>query len=89
MRTYTEDEMRDGLLAFARQHHPLVTLELTHIQVFTVISQMQLALRHPGNDGASEATSRDMLQKMIDKIAPDDGPLRALLIAGFDPSQDR
>ncbi len=83
----SEQEMTAALMEFARTGDR-ITLDLAPYEAFVVMSQMQLALRHPANDGAGRLVATDIIGRLIDEIAPEAGPLRDLCDAGFDPSKD-
>lgn len=55
----------------------------------SVLSHLQLALRHPNNDGSAAHLVEGVCQEMIEQMAPDpSGLLRKFWMMGFDPSFD-
>jgi hypothetical protein len=71
----------------ALQIRPPITWQLSALQGWIVLTQLQLALRHPHNTGASAQLVRELAQALQDAVAPD-GALAALAAAGWDPAQD-
>jgi len=65
-----------------------LTVELTLPVAVMLVAQVQLALRHPDNTGASVGFVRRFLDDLIDQIAAGDETLLTGLRAGFDPAHD-
>jgi hypothetical protein len=53
-----------------------------------LIAQLQVALRHPENQGPSADVVRRWCQEMINRLAPRPGPLREALLLGYNPMED-
>ncbi len=66
-------------------HTDEIGLILTPLEALEVIGQLQLALRHPGNDGGPAETARVCVQTLAEQLP---AGLRPLVDAGFDPSYD-
>lgn len=63
-------------------------LELSFTDLTVVISQVQLALRHPANVGVSSFRVRAFLEQVIGTLELDEPDLGPLLRMGFDPQHD-
>lgn len=63
------------------------TLQLSGFEAFTLIANLQLALRHPGNTGAPAVVARQTIATLTRVFARSPGIL-ALIAAGDDPAQD-
>lgn len=67
-----------------------VTIQLDPESALSVIGNLQLALRHPGNTGIAADIAKELIDGLIERLAPDpDDPMRTFLMAGFDPAHDR
>jgi len=66
----------------------LIRVDLDLYTGLALVSQLQLALRHPANRGESADVGRRFAVALIDRIAVTD-VLRRGLEAGFDPVHDR
>lgn len=64
-----------------------VELELDGVQAFMLIAQLQLALRHPANQGDAATLAVVVAKKLQDRIAPN-GLLREVINMGWDPAKD-
>lgn len=53
-----------------------------------ILAQVQLALRHPSNAGASAERAREILDAWIDSLASEEPGVAAPLRMGFDPQYD-
>ncbi len=65
----------------------MITLQLTVLEAWVMLSQLQLALRHPKNTGGSSAIAHkiaDRLQKMV----ASDGALAEVAELGWRPEHD-
>ena len=54
----------------------------------SIISQLQLAMRHPENTGITRQTVEKFTRDLIEQIDPDRGDLYELLMMGFNPDYD-
>lgn len=57
-------------------------------EVFVIISQLQLALRHPMNTGLSSELGRVIAERLIRAICYVEPGAAAILNHGFDPDYD-
>jgi hypothetical protein len=64
-----------------------ITIEMSFSQALTIVGQLQLALRHPGNRGPSFKETLHFTRRLLDAVATTE-ILRAGLEAGFDPQWD-
>lgn len=71
-----------------QQNHPEVVLRMQWTTLTVIISQMQLALRHPGNKGWSAKRATDWLKKIIDMVEKLEPDLAIALRMGFQPEHD-
>lgn len=70
------------------QARPLLPVELDGMTAFMLIGQLQLALRHPQNRGASAGVARRVADGLIERLAGGDEEIRTLLRHGYDPAYD-
>ncbi len=72
------------------KRHPRSICDMDTSTAITLVGQLQLALRHPGNRGESAAVTDHFVRAMIETLSKDDasGILRTGLMAGFDPNCD-
>lgn len=68
--------------------HGTCQLDLSFGLVLIVIAQLQLALRHPGNRGASADQARDFVVALIGRLEASEPVVGPLLRRGFDPGFD-
>jgi len=68
--------------------HPTFAVEMPMGNIIVLVAQMQLALRHPRNNGDSAKTCRDFCEQVIAEIARAEPELAEILTWGFDPSKD-
>ncbi len=68
--------------------HGFMQMELAFGHVVTLVAQVQLALRHPGNTGESAKDARKVIDAMIAQIEMSEPRLAEILRWGFDPSRD-
>jgi hypothetical protein len=66
----------------------LVEVDVRFGDLWALMSAAQLAMRHPQMSPVMYASLRRVTQDIIDGLAPNPGPLRALGLAGYDPAQD-
>ncbi len=64
-----------------------VWLQLQPAEALTLVGQIRLALRHPGNRGASTRIASSVIDRLIDQLAVTE-TLRVGLQAGADPRHD-
>lgn len=64
------------------------TLQTDAITAWSLMSQLQLALRHPENTGPTADMARDTAQKMIEVLAPPGTALREVAEMGWDKDYD-
>lgn len=84
-----EDVQSLGLMSEHLKTHPGIDLEMPATMWWIVISQMQLALRHPKNKGASAKHAREILDRLIVRMANGNADIETLLRRGDDPRFDR
>lgn len=65
-----------------------VEVVLSPAHLFILVSQLQLALRHPENVGASAQITLDMIHQMIALICVFHPEAHDFFIQGFNPSYD-
>lgn len=68
--------------------HRTFKLEMPFGAVVTIVSHIQVALRHPGNQGYAAQEAQRIAEAIIDTIAEEEPVLAALLRKGFDPTYD-
>lgn len=86
----TSDEFQTGLRelrALTRDAEPRVHLCLTRWQVYCLVAQLQLALRHPNNTGATRAIVED-LARDLELLFSDSRTLASLLKRGWRTEHD-
>jgi hypothetical protein len=72
--------------ALERDQQP-VMLELTKVQAWILASELQLALRHPGNTGPSALIAREIAKRIHGELATTP-TLRSVAAKGWDPQFD-
>ena len=65
-----------------------IELHFTLPTLLTVIAQMQLAQRHPGNNGQSAHLARRVIERLIERVSFTPA-IRAVLEAGNDTEYDK
>jgi hypothetical protein len=60
----------------------------TPARAFILIAQLQLALRHPENDGGSSAIAYEIAEHLADAICHHIPEARELIEAGWNPEND-
>lgn len=68
---------------------PPLTVEISPLLAFLVLSNLQLALRHPANTGKSNDEVRKFFIGLRAKVAPTGGVLDRVIQMGFDETFDR
>lgn len=53
-----------------------------------ICAQIQLALRHPANNGGSSIIAQRFVMDITEQITEEGSVLRKILDAGWDPAQD-
>ncbi len=66
----------------------IIEMASTPARLYILIAQLQLALRHPENTGASAEISRDIVLNMIDAVCAHIPEARASLEQGWHPAYD-
>lgn len=87
MKSYMNDELEFQRLMIAlrklQDRNVAFGFKMGPAHLFTIISQMQLALKHPNNTGGRAETARKVVDLMIGKLAEAHPPLFEMLNAGF------
>jgi lysophospholipase L1-like esterase len=68
--------------------HPTVQLTMSPQVLISLISLVQLALRHPGTSGLTGQTGRAWVSQVIDHLATGEPDLAAILKLGNDAAFD-
>ncbi len=71
------------------QSLPPISLDIDGAVAFTLLAQLQLALRHPANDRAAAAIARTVAQEIEHCLAPTGPALAELIRRGWDPDHDQ
>lgn len=79
------NQFRQDFLAL--EHHPGVHLELTAIEAWMLLGQIQIACRHPENNGISRATVEKLARQIQAGLAVTPA-LAAVAERGWDPAYD-
>jgi hypothetical protein len=67
----------------------VLPLHLNMLMLLTLVANLQLALRHPGNTGPSAEAARGIIDGIIDRVRDDGYPAHAeLMELGNDPAYD-
>ena len=82
--TMIDDALAERIAAELLQLEPIV-IELSGMQAFQLIGQLQLALRHPHNCGPSAAWARSVCLKLISDLPTEAARLGGM---GFDSRHD-
>jgi hypothetical protein len=75
-------------VAFLERKHGDFTVQMPFHDAVTIIAQVQLALRHPGNVGLSAKIARDAMEEWITCLDLASPGIGEQLRAGFDPQFD-
>ena len=67
---------------------PPIHLEISALDAFYLVAQLQLVLRHPANRGPAAATMRNWTKQVQEQIAPVGSELHNLMELGWDASND-
>lgn len=86
----TQLDEKDGLAALARlQADPqTVAVEMSKVEAFMLLGQLQLALRHPHNRGPSSDVARGVARSIQEALSRGDPVLARLAEMGWDPAHD-
>jgi hypothetical protein len=91
-RIFTEAEINTILTAAdeklkARASEPVqFTLDLPN--AVGLISQLQLAFRHPQNTGVTKQMTEQLVRQLIETVAPERDEIYQVLMMGFNPAYD-
>lgn len=69
--------------------HPYLKVDVNWELGIAILGHLQLALRHPGNDGISRQMVREFCDELIAKVEAVTPMLAALLRMGDDPQYDQ
>lgn len=75
-------------LARLEHRHGHFRWDAAFSDLVVILAQVQLALRHPSNAGASAQRAREILNAWIDSLASQEPGVASPLRMGFDPQQD-
>lgn len=75
-------------IKFVLSNIPPIQLEIDAVQALTIVSQIQLALRHPENQNDSSAIARSLAQQVGGLLSQFDPELAKLIEAGWNPERD-
>ncbi len=67
---------------------PAIDLHMNRLHLFYIISQLQLALRHPANIGGTADVVREWANEIRRKIAEPGTALDAIIQMGWNPDND-
>lgn len=81
------DELAAGLKRL-QQRHGHFTLQCPFSSIVTLVAQLQLALRHPGNRGEPARETRRVIDDIINTLGATEPRVAELLRLGDDPGQD-
>lgn len=70
------------------QRHSCFEMVMSFEEAITIIAQIQVALRHPGNVGNTSKQARELIEGMISHLEKQEPVLGPLLRKGFDPACD-
>ncbi len=70
-------------LGLLQQGDERVILSLTPVQAWVVMSNIQLAIRHPGNTGSTAQIAEDVARQIQRLIAPPGSAMGAVAEAGW------
>lgn len=77
-----------GCLERLQARHGHMNLHIPFGAVVTLISQVQLALRHPANVGLAASEARSILDQWIAQLEASEPAIGPLLRMGYDPYHD-
>jgi len=89
--------MKPNTFEFSEQQRldlvDLTALEPVQLRIrpwvaFIILTQLQLALRHPENRGVSASIAQDFARLQLEPIAGATPALRELIKLGWDPNHD-
>ena len=83
--TKTEKERLMGKALLALRDAPDIPIVIGATAALSLVANLQLALRHPGNTGASAIICRQICEGLISRL-PSDAQILARL--GYDPRYD-
>lgn len=87
---YSDAELMDALQKWVSEGRNMRIDEWFHpLEAFQILGTLQLAMRHPHFPQSHVATVRAFADRLVERIAPEDGPLRQLALRGFDPQYDQ
>lgn len=86
--TFADPRHRDALSRLNADPQP-VHLEISKLDAFFLIAQVQLACRHPGNNGPTRARIECIMRDLGKALAIHDADLRNLIELGWRPDADR
>lgn len=69
-------------------NEPIIRLSISPLMAWQIISQLQLALRHPENTGVSSKTTRSFVDTIVSQIPMTDS-LKELFEMGWNPEHDQ
>ena len=72
----------------SRQNEPM-KFQFSVWFLFGLIGQLQIAFRHPGNNGLSRQTTESFVLDLIERIDPSKGDVYKLLMLGFNGRFDQ
>jgi hypothetical protein len=78
----------DELLEQIAKSEVVITTQTSPFRLFVLLSQLQLALRHPGNTGASALIARQIAENMADILCQYVPEARELIEMGWDDAHD-
>lgn len=83
-----EEERAMLALVASLQQEPPVHLELSALDVYFLITQLQLAQRHPANTGPVSRRMHQLAKQMEERLAPVGSPLHNIMEMGWNPEHD-
>ncbi|HEX8653088.1 MAG TPA: hypothetical protein VF708_19885 [Pyrinomonadaceae bacterium] len=78
-----------SILEGIKAQTPHIVLNIGVQEAVAIIGNLQLALRHPANTGASALAAKRFAQTLIEGLASRDERIKPFLEKGFDPNFDR
>ena len=87
---YSDAEMMAALTKWVSAGQNVRIDEWLHpLEAFQILGALQLAMRHPNFPAHHATTTRAFADGLVERIAPEEGPLRQLALRGFDPQYDQ